>query len=85
MPSAVHISMNERRRFSRIRLNEPATLSFKGQRGLPACIVQDITADGAKLALDGVTVYPLHFDLHFEGFRLGRKCRMEWSDKYVVA
>jgi hypothetical protein len=84
MSSATNIRMNERRRFSRIRVNQPATLAFEGQHGSPSCIVQDITGDGAKLALNGVTVYPLGFDLHFDRFGLGRKCRVVWSDQYVV-
>lgn len=58
--------------------------SFEGQRGKPSCLVQDITGDGAKLALDGVKVFPLQFDLHFEALSIGRKCDVVWSDGYVV-
>ncbi len=76
--------MSERRRFSRIRINRPTTVSFEGQRGVPTCLVQDITGEGAQLALDGLTVFPLQFDLHFKALSLGRRCRVVWSDKYVV-
>ncbi|HEY0219328.1 MAG TPA: PilZ domain-containing protein [Afipia sp.] len=76
--------MSERRRFSRIRINRPATFSFEGRRGRPACLVQDITGEGAKLALDGVKVFPLQFDLHFEALSIGRKCDVVWSSGYTV-
>lgn len=58
--------------------------SFEGQRGLPACLVQDITGEGAKLALDGVKVFPLQFDLHLNALSIGRKCHVVWSNGYVV-
>lgn len=58
--------------------------SFAGRRGLPACLVQDITGEGAKLILNGVKVFPLQFDLHFEALSIGRKCDVVWSDGYVV-
>lgn len=58
--------------------------SFEGQHGTPVCLVQDITGEGAKLALNDVKVFPLQFDLHFEALSIGRKCDVVWSNGYVV-
>jgi hypothetical protein len=69
--------MQDRRRF-------PRTTCFKGAKILPsgqvavACIVGNLSAEGAGLKLAGSIDLPGQFDLCFNTGRRVRQCRVMW-------
>ena len=68
--------MQERRHFHRHRVFKPAKLV--GQASVLDCIVRDISANGARLALISTTGLPETIDLSFDAGRTLRLCRVVW-------
>jgi hypothetical protein len=74
----------ERRTIGRTRINRNALLFFRGQADVFPCCVRDVTNSGAGIRLEGLNVFPVEFDLSFDGFRTIRKCRLIWRDTDFV-
>jgi len=74
----------ERRTIGRTRINRNALLFFRGQADVFPCCVRDVTNYGAGIRLEGLNVFPVEFDLSFDGFRTIRKCRLIWRDTDFV-
>jgi hypothetical protein len=68
--------MQERRHIHRTRVFKAAKLF--GQACIADCVVRDITANGARLALVSTVCIPGTFDLSFDGARTLRSCRVVW-------
>ncbi len=74
--------MRERRTRPRIVISRQALVHFKGQRSVFPCHVRDIGSAGAGIRLQDVHLFPLEFDLSFDGFRTTRHCKVIWRDNY---
>ena len=74
----------ERRSIGRTLINRNALLFFRGRAGVFSCCVRDVTNSGAGIRLEGLNVFPVEFDLSFDGFRTIRKCRLIWRDTDFV-
>jgi hypothetical protein len=68
--------MQERRRFPRTNCFKGAKIQSPGQA--VACIVRNVSAEGAGLRLSGSDVVPAEFDLCFDTGRRIRQCRVMW-------
>jgi len=71
---------NDRRLVGRTRIEKGALLFFKGQLGVRACDVTDVTNRGAGIRTHDLSVLPTSFDLTFDNFRTVRKCRLIWRE-----
>jgi hypothetical protein len=69
---------NDRRLVGRTRVEKGALLFFKGQLGVRACDLTDVTNRGAGIRTHHLSVLPTSFDLTFDNFRTVRKCRLIW-------
>jgi hypothetical protein len=69
--------MQDRRRFPRTKCFKGATIRSAGQAAI-ACIVRNVSAEGAKLMLPYNVVLPGAFDLCFDSGRRMRQCRVVW-------
>ena len=67
----------ERRRFPRTKCFKGAKLVAPGQ-AVVACVVRNVSAEGAKLQFPGFTALPDEFDLCFDSGRRVRQCRVMW-------
>jgi hypothetical protein len=74
----------ERRSKERTLINRNAMLFFRGQAGVFACCVRDVTNSGAGIRLEGLNVLPVEFDLSFDNFRTVRQCRLIWRESDFV-
>lgn len=68
--------MNERRRVRRTSVYKCAKISTNGS--LRDCVVRDISAFGARLALVSTAYLPDQFSLTFDEARTLRACRVAW-------
>lgn len=68
----------ERRRAGRKIIKETVLLSLPGQITLQQCGLRDLTALGAGLDLEGITLLPTKFALSFDGFRTSFACNLIW-------
>jgi PilZ domain len=75
--------MTERRRFPRSRVFKGAKLIVPGQARV-ACIVRDISAQGAGLQLPGSVDLPDVFDLCFDTGQRIRGCRKVWRTSMLA-
>ena len=71
---------NHRRLVGRTRIEKSALLFFKGQLGVCACNVTDVTNRGAGIRTHDLSVLPTSFDLTFDNFRTIRRCRLIWRE-----
>jgi hypothetical protein len=71
---------NDRRLVGRTHIEKSALLFFKGQLGVRACNVTDVTNRGAGIRTHGLSVLPTSFDLTFDNFRTIRRCRLIWRE-----
>jgi hypothetical protein len=69
--------MQERRRFPRTRSLKGAKIVASGQP-VVACIVRNVSAEGARLQFSGIVGLPDAFDLCFDSGRRIRQCRVVW-------
>ena len=69
--------MQDRRRFPRARCFKGAKILSPAQAAV-ACIVRNVSAEGAGLQLSGSVVLPATFDLCFDTGRRMRQCRVMW-------
>lgn len=74
--------MRERRARPRTVISRQALVHFKGQRSVFPCHVRDIAPAGAGVRLQEVHLFPLEFDLSFDGFRTTQHCKVIWRDNY---
>jgi hypothetical protein len=74
--------MQERRHIHRTRMLKAAKLF--GQACTADCVVQDISADGARLVLFSTESIPGTFDLSFDGARTLRFCRVVWRSPMEI-
>jgi hypothetical protein len=72
--------MTDRRSIERTKIAKGALLFFTGQAGVRSCGIVDITNVGACIRTQELAVVPLNFELSFDNFRTGRKCRLVWRD-----
>jgi hypothetical protein len=68
--------MQDRRRFPRTRCFKGATIKSSGQA--VACIVRNVSAEGAGLQLSYSVILPAEFDLNFDTGQQMRRCRVIW-------
>lgn len=69
--------MQDRRRFPRTKCFKGAKILTPGAAAI-ACIVRDVSAEGAGLKLSGGIDLPTEFDLCFDTGRRMRQCRVMW-------
>ena len=69
--------MQERRRFPRTKCFKGAKIRAPGREPI-ACIVRNVSAEGAGLQLPGSVALPDAFDLCFDTGRRVRQCRVMW-------
>jgi hypothetical protein len=74
----------ERRSTGRTTINRGVLMYFTGQDGVHACIVRNVTNQGAGLRLNGLNIVPSAFDISFDNFRTMRRCRLIWRDSDFV-
>ena len=74
--------MQERRRIHRTRVLKAAKLF--GRACIANCIVQDISAHGARLVLVSTSCIPGTFDLSFDSARTLRSCRVVWCSPMEI-
>jgi PilZ domain len=74
--------MQERRRIHRTRMHKAAKLF--GHACTADCVVQDISAYGARLVLVSTASIPGTFDLSFDGARTLRSCGVVWRSPMEV-
>lgn len=72
--------MNERRLIGRTKIAKEALLFFGPQAGVRPCGVRDVTNGGAGIRTQDLPAIPLCFELSFDHFRTGRKCRLIWRN-----
>jgi len=75
--------MKERRRFPRSSVFKGAKLIVSGQAKV-ACIVRDLSAQGAGLQLRASADLPEEFDLCFDTGQRIRRCRKVWRNATLV-
>jgi len=68
--------MQDRRRFPRAKCFKGATIKSSGQA--VACIVRNVSAEGAGLQLSYSVILPAEFDLCFDTGRKMQQCRVMW-------
>jgi hypothetical protein len=71
--------MNERRNTVRSDISETASLFFSPSRNIFDCAALDLSAQGAKIALDRLYALPSRFLLSFDHLATARNCRIVWS------
>ena len=69
--------MQDRRRFPRTRCFKGAKIVAPGQ-AVVACVVRNVSAEGARLQLAGIVALPDEFDLCFDSGRRVQQCRVMW-------
>lgn len=69
--------MEDRRRFPRTRCFKGAQIVASGHTKL-ACVVRNVSAEGARLQFSGGVALPEAFDLCFDSGRTVRECRVMW-------
>jgi hypothetical protein len=74
--------MQERRHIHRTRVLKAAKLF--GHVCTADCLVQDISADGARLVLASTASIPGTFDLSFDSARTLRSCRVVWRSPMEI-
>ncbi len=70
----------ERRAVGRTTINRDVSVYFAGQEVVHACLVRDITNNGAGLRLNELNIVPSEFGISFDNFRTMRRCRLIWRD-----
>jgi hypothetical protein len=70
----------ERRSHERSFCGKSALLFFSRQTGVRPCYVRDVTAIGAGIRLERLTMLPVNFLLSFDKFESVRACRLTWRD-----
>ncbi|HVX99481.1 MAG TPA: PilZ domain-containing protein [Pseudorhodoplanes sp.] len=71
--------MIERRTSVRTEVMEEAGLFFSASRSIFHGAALNISASGAKLALDRLYALPPRFLLSFDGFNSAQSCSVVWS------
>ena len=71
---------DDRRVIDRLPVCRGALLSIPGQITVQPCTLRDLTASGAGIRLNGITLLPLEFEISFDGFRTSKTCRLVWRD-----
>ena len=69
--------LEDRRRFPRTRCFKGAKIVASGH-AIVSCIVRNISDEGARVQLSGITGLPDTFDLCFDTGRRIRQCRVMW-------
>ena len=68
-----------RKRDARKLLGRPAWITLEGGFAARHCVVQDISASGAKITLDDAVSLPARLRLAFaRDARTGRNCQVVW-------
>jgi hypothetical protein len=68
----------DRRCSVRRKTYKGARIAFDGRRAAISCIVRNISAGGACLAVDSPVGIPATFSLEFDSGELSRPCRVVW-------
>ena len=76
--------MQERRRRHRTQVFKIAKLIVGEQHLACDCIVRDITANGARLALTSTETVPNSCDLTFDAAHTLRPCRVIWRTTWEI-
>lgn len=75
--------MDEQRRSPRQRTYKGGTISF-GTYPSVDCIIRNLSATGACLAVQSVASIPDHFTLLVKPELLKRSCRVAWRDNQKI-
>jgi hypothetical protein len=68
-----------RKRETRKSLRQPGWITFDGGFAARQCVVEDLSATGAKVTLDDPNTLPTKLRLAFaRDARTGRKCEVVW-------
>ena len=70
----------ERRYIKRTAINRNVHVFFSGQPGTLACVVCEVTNEGAGMRIAGVHLIPTDFDVSFDNFVTVRKCHLVWRE-----
>ena len=66
-------------------LRQPGWITFEGGFATRQCIVEDLSATGAKVIIDDPTVLPASFRVAFaRDARTGRNCAVVWRRGQTV-
>jgi hypothetical protein len=71
--------MEERRKFQRSEINEPAYVSSAGS--VMSCTVRNISAEGAAIDVENPSFVPAHFRLVMANDSSVHDCRVIWIQK----
>jgi hypothetical protein len=69
-------SMEEKRKFARTEINEPAYVSSGGS--VMSCIVRNISPEGAAIDIENPEFVPQHFRLVWAKGASVRECEVAW-------
>lgn len=70
--------MSERRGVGRVRTFLRGRISYNNGSSTMDCLVRDLSAGGARIALDGAMTLPEVFDLIIPQKGVTRRCRLCW-------
>jgi hypothetical protein len=74
-----------RKREVRKSLHQPGWITLDGGFAARPCVVQDLSATGAKLTMDDLNVLPARLRLAFtRDARTGRNCEVVWRTGKAV-
>jgi hypothetical protein len=74
-----------KKRETRKSLRQPGWITFEGGFAARKCVVQDISATGAKITIDDPNMLPARLRLAFaRDARTGRNCEVVWRRGKVV-
>jgi PilZ domain len=68
--------MEEKRKYQRTEINEPAYVSSEGS--VMSCIVRNISPEGAAIDVENPAFVPAHFRLVMASDSSVRECRIIW-------
>jgi len=71
--------MEERRKFQRTEINQPAYISAGGS--VMSCVVRNISPEGAAIDVDNPAFVPARFRLVMAGDATVHECRVAWIQK----
>ncbi len=71
--------MEERRKYPRTEINEPAYVSAGGS--VMSCTVRNISPEGAAIEVENPAFVPSHFRLVMAADRSVRECRIAWIQR----
>jgi len=77
--------IGSKKREARKSLRQPAWITLEGGFAVRACVVEDLSASGAKLTIEDNNTLPARLRLAFSrDARNGRRCEVVWRSGRTV-